>query len=53
MPLYLILGGLIPSFAMPVLARWKKELCAPLTVLVCGGLFALSLYFGGQLISGG
>ena len=51
-PLYLILGGLIPSFAMPVLARWKKEACAPLAVLVCGGLFALALCFGGTMIAG-
>ncbi len=53
MPLFLILGGLIPSFAMPVFARWKRELCAPLTVLVCGVVFALALYLGGQYVAGG
>ena len=51
-PLYLILGGLIPSFAMPVFARWKKELCAPLAVLVCGGLFGLALYYSGAMVAG-
>jgi multicomponent Na+:H+ antiporter subunit D len=49
-PLYLILGGLIPSFAMPVLARWKKEACAPLAVIVCGSLFALALYLSGGMV---
>lgn len=38
---------------MPVFARWKRELCAPLTVLVCGTVFALALYLGGQYVAGG
>ncbi|NLA11082.1 MAG: monovalent cation/H+ antiporter subunit D family protein [Firmicutes bacterium] len=52
-PLYLILGGLIPSFAMPVLARWRKQACAPLTVLVCGGLFVMALLYGREMLIGG
>lgn len=52
-PLYLILGSLIPSFAMPVLARWKRSFCAPLAVLVCGGLFILALHYGGAMLGSG
>lgn len=53
MPLFLILASLIPSFAMPVFARWKKEICAPLTIAVCGVVFALALYLGGNLVGNG
>ncbi|NMD41898.1 MAG: monovalent cation/H+ antiporter subunit D family protein [Firmicutes bacterium] len=52
-PLYLILGGLIPSFAMPVLARWRRKTCAPLAVLTCGGLFVLALTYGREMLTSG
>jgi len=46
-------GRFNPFFCHASFSSLEKRALCPLTVLVCGGLFALSLYFGGQLISGG
>lgn len=52
LPLMLILGGLVPCFILPVLARWKRNWCAPYTIVVTGGVFALALYFLGRVLRG-
>lgn len=51
-PLILILAGLIPTFAMPVFARWKRDYCAPYAILITGVLFSISLYLFGRVLNG-
>ncbi|MEW5784343.1 MAG: monovalent cation/H+ antiporter subunit D family protein [Bacillota bacterium] len=52
MPLILILAGLIPAFTMPALARWKRELCAPYAIAVCGLVFSVALYLFSFVVRG-
>ncbi len=52
LPFYCVITPLIASFCMPILARWKKEFCAPLTTLVTGAVFILSLIIGYHVIQG-
>ncbi len=44
LPFLCILAPLVASFCMPVLARWKKEFCAPLATLVTGAVFGASFF---------
>jgi len=56
LPFYCVIIPLIASFCMPVFARWKKEVCAPLATLTTAAVFILSLIVGyhvsqGQILS--
>ncbi len=44
LPFLCVIALLITSFCMPVLARWKKDFCAPLATLVVGAVFITSLF---------
>ncbi len=46
LPFYCVIGPLIASFCMPVLARWRKDLCAPMAILVTGAVFGATIYIG-------
>ncbi|MDY6827164.1 MAG: monovalent cation/H+ antiporter subunit D family protein [Bacillota bacterium] len=46
LPFLCVISTLIASFCMPVLARWKKEFCAPLATLITGAVFAATIYVG-------
>ncbi len=52
LPFLLIIGCLISAFIMPVFARWKRELCAPLTILITGTAFAISLILAAGVTEG-
>ncbi|NLI70952.1 MAG: monovalent cation/H+ antiporter subunit D family protein [Firmicutes bacterium] len=52
LPFILIIGSLISAFAMPLLARWKREWCAPLAIVTSAGAFILSLIFVIQVSQG-
>ncbi len=53
MPFILILVGLIAAFTMPILARWKKNYCAPYAIIISCVLFVISLtLFGRMLVVG-
>lgn len=52
LPFYCVLIPLIASFCMPVLARWKKEYCAPLATLVTGSVFIITIIIGVHVIQG-
>ncbi len=52
LPFLCVIGPLIASFCMPVLARWKKDFCAPLAILVTGAVFAATLYIGYYVMQG-
>lgn len=56
LPFYCVIIPLIASFCMPVFARWKKEVCAPLAILTTTAVFILTLIIGyhvsqGQVLS--
>lgn len=56
LPFYCVIIPLIASFCMPVFARWKKEVCAPLATLTTAAVFILTLIVGyhvsqGQILS--
>ncbi len=56
LPFYCVIIPLIASFCMPVFARWKKEVCAPLATLTTAAVFILTLIIGyhvsqGQVLS--
>ncbi len=56
LPFYCVIIPLIASFCMPVFARWKKEVCAPLATLATAAVFILTLIIGyhvsqGQVLS--
>jgi len=56
LPFYCVIIPLIASFCMPVFARWKKEVCAPLATLTTAAVFILTLIIGyhvsqGQILS--
>lgn len=53
LPFYCVLIPLIASFCMPVLARWKKEYCAPLATLVAGSVFIITIIIGYHVINSG
>ncbi len=53
LPFYCVIIPLIASFCMPVLARWKKEFCAPLATLATAAVFTLTLIIGYQVITDG
>ncbi|OPL14957.1 MAG: hypothetical protein AVO34_00115 [Firmicutes bacterium ML8_F2] len=46
LPFLCVISTLIASFCMPVLARWKKEFCAPLATFITGAVFATALFVG-------
>jgi multicomponent Na+:H+ antiporter subunit D len=52
LPFLCVIGTLIASFCMPVLARWKKEFCAPLATLVAGLVFITSIYIAYYVLQG-
>ncbi len=52
LPFLCVIGTLIASFCMPVLARWKKEFCAPLATLVSGSVFITSLLIARYVMQG-
>ncbi|MGM0689293.1 MAG: monovalent cation/H+ antiporter subunit D family protein [Bacillota bacterium] len=53
LPFYCVLIPLIASFCMPVLARWKKDYCAPLATLVAGSVFIITIIIGYHVINSG
>ena len=53
LPFYCVLIPLIASFCMPILARWKKEFCAPLATLVAGSVFIITIIIGYHVINSG
>jgi len=52
LPFLCVIGTLVASFCMPVLARWKKELCAPLATLVSGSVFIVSIFIAHYVMQG-
>ncbi len=52
LPFLCVIGTLIASFCMPILARWKKEFCAPLATLVAGSVFITSIYIAYYVLQG-
>lgn len=52
LPFYCVIIPLIASFCMPVLARWKKEYCAPFTTAVTLAVFIITLIIGNHVIKG-
>jgi multicomponent Na+:H+ antiporter subunit D len=55
LPFLCIIGILIASFCMPILARWKRALCAPLATMVTGAVFIATIIIavyvsGGEII---
>lgn len=46
LPFLCVIITLTASFCMPVLARWKKDFCAPLATLVAGIIFVITLVIG-------
>ena len=52
LPFYCVIIPLVASFCMPVLARWKKEFCAPLATLTTGIVFILTLVIANHVIQG-
>jgi len=52
LPFYCVIIPLIASFCMPVLARWKKEFCAPLTTAVTAAVFIITIIIGNHVIKG-
>lgn len=53
LPFYCVIIPLIASFCMPVLARWKKEFCAPLATLATAAVFIITLVIGYQVMNNG
>ncbi len=53
LPFYCVLIPLIASFCMPILARWKKEFCAPLATLVTASVFIITIIIGYHVINSG
>jgi len=52
LPFFCVIGPLIASFCMPVLARWKKDFCAPLAILTTGAVFVTTIYIGYYVLQG-
>jgi multicomponent Na+:H+ antiporter subunit D len=52
LPFFCVIGTLVASFCMPVLARWKKEFCAPLATLVSGSVFITSIFIARHVMQG-
>ncbi|MDW7739954.1 MAG: monovalent cation/H+ antiporter subunit D family protein [Bacillota bacterium] len=52
LPFLCVIGTLIASFCMPVLARWKREFCAPLATVVTGAVFSTTLVIGYHIRQG-
>ncbi len=52
LPFLCVIGTLFASFCMPVLARWKKEFCAPLATLVSGSVFFVSFFIAHYVMQG-
>ena len=52
LPFLCVIGTLLASFCMPVLARWKKEFCAPLATLVAGVVFGVTIVIGYYVMQG-
>jgi multicomponent Na+:H+ antiporter subunit D len=52
LPFLCVIGTLVASFCMPVLARWKKEFCAPLATLVSGSVFITSIFIARHVMQG-
>jgi multicomponent Na+:H+ antiporter subunit D len=52
LPFLCVIGTLIASFCMPVFARWKKDLCAPLATIVVGAVFITTLVIGYHVMQG-
>lgn len=46
LPFLCVIITLTACFCMPVLARWKKDFCAPLATLVAGIIFVITLVIG-------
>ena len=44
LPLMLILAGLIPAFSLPIVARWKRDFCAPYAIAISVATFTISCY---------
>ncbi|MFO7951841.1 MAG: monovalent cation/H+ antiporter subunit D family protein [Bacillota bacterium] len=53
LPFYCVIIPLIASFSMPVLARWKKEFCAPFATLVTGTVFIITLIIANLVVQNG
>lgn len=51
-PFLLIIGGLVTAFVMPFFARWKKELCAPITIAATMVAFIVSVSFAIKVLQG-
>lgn len=52
LPFLCIIGTLVAAFCMPVLARWKKDFCAPLATLVTGIVFATTIVIAYHVMHG-
>ncbi len=52
LPFYCVIIPLIASFCMPVMARWKKEFCAPFATIVTGSVFIITLVIGYNVMQG-
>ncbi|MGM0652076.1 MAG: monovalent cation/H+ antiporter subunit D family protein [Bacillota bacterium] len=52
LPFYCVIIPLIASFCMPIMARWKKEYCAPFAILTTAAVFVLTLIIGYYVIQG-
>ncbi len=52
LPFLCVISILTASFCLPVLARWKKEFCAPLTALVSGLVFVASFFIAHYVMRG-
>ena len=53
LPFLFIVFSLLAAFVMPFFARWKKELCAPLTIFATGSSFVVSIIFVIFVLEGG
>jgi multicomponent Na+:H+ antiporter subunit D len=52
LPFLCIIGTLVAAFCMPVLARWKKDFCAPLATLVTGIVFVTTIVIAYHVMHG-
>lgn len=52
LPFLCVIGTLLASFCMPVLARWKKDFCAPLATIFVGIVFGVTIIIGYYVMQG-
>ncbi len=53
LPFLCIIGTLVTAFCMPVLARWKKDFCAPVATFAVGSVFITTIVIAYNVMHGG